>query len=753
MLLPMLSDTYRRYKQDGEDIATWLVTTAKQVGYTADPLTYKGPTQNVKTKRLKGKARMNARKDAVPDAGSGSKPATDATPKYSLHRTFDTTDHGVLRSARNATAAAEEGHAYFLGILQKVRDVLRPLCEQSHAVAEYSTSYKNPNTSLDNIFAALTVEEPIEAFSNAPDVTSPTRHEDQVSIRYEVEPFDDRLESYLAIGAILRDCSKIRDALKHIWRSYAQGATSLAAAAGTTDTAIQMVQSLEDQFVKDHPYHSDTVIARHVFLVVQYLLRGQDVAARIRDLDPTNLTFYDLVESCYMSAYSIVGQFSKRLNEKKSLVKYKPGLYGVFDPSKDREAMSATEKFDEDRLLLLELLPDIGFLQLANRDGDLKATDALTRGVGLLKEPNSHTMTLDFSAQVHLDIQYCLRGKSSMGFADLREFALNAKASLQQNLQFHERLRVDSWPKKNDKALEVIMGLIEYWLEDDAVGVVKSHSMIRGGLPAELAPEKFTFFCNHPWLCGSLLLGIKLDMQKLGIDFLNAWDSAKTTAQIYNAVRKEKLLSKAWPDMDAALKLYGELAIFSGSRPDVVLARLISMAPDIKLLLARCLDADPKLDSRAVLSHKRQRIYTTPEALATICRSLFSEDLALTFDHFQFHRSCWRILCAIKDANAEELERVYGSAYLRTENKLPLVVGYILMTAVQTTKIGGLLLPKKENVASSQMLRQAASAIESMIDSGMGGLGIKTFREEYGSEVEQKVEEMDGNGDQAVQVS
>jgi hypothetical protein len=61
MLPSPLADTYRRYKQDTDDIATWLATTAKRYGFSSDLLTgsSKFPAQE-KSKRLKGKARKEA---------------------------------------------------------------------------------------------------------------------------------------------------------------------------------------------------------------------------------------------------------------------------------------------------------------------------------------------------------------------------------------------------------------------------------------------------------------------------------------------------------------------------------------------------------------------------------------------------------------------------------------------------------------------------------------------------------------------
>jgi hypothetical protein len=113
------------------------------------------------------------------------------------------------------------------------------------------------------------------------------------------------------------------------------------------------------------------------------------------------------------------------------------------------------------------------------------------------------------------------------------------------------------------------------------------------------------------------------------------------------------------------------------------------------------LEADDELGPKAISSHKRKRKHTTPEALTVLCQILSSEEPTLTFDHLQLHRSCWRVLRAIKDVDADELQQVYGPACLEPESRLPFVAGYIFMTATKTKKIDPVLLPKQQNVVSS----------------------------------------------------
>ncbi|KAF2098672.1 hypothetical protein NA57DRAFT_75909 [Rhizodiscina lignyota] len=433
--------------------------------------------------------------------------------------------------------------------------------------------------------------------------------------------------------------------------------------------------------------------------------------------------------------------------------------------------MSGPEKWDEDRAILMETLSDILLFYYINRKIGISATDEFTVAVGRFKNQGRHTLALDFAAQIYLDIRHIFRGESGQAWVDFRQYARNAKASLEQNFELHEKLRIENWPRQNDEALRVILSKVGRLVEVDTMQREKAKLMPENDLPLHPPTIPHSFLIGHPWLCGSLLFGMKLDMQYTGTGFLNAWGSAKYTAQLYNAALKEKFLEKGWQDMNLALAFYGDTAMFAGSKPNDVEEYFkrfcLSMGysaqnfarggrrphsrpiesqqgprggiegttispvanelrfgytsfedigrsvPDIKRVLEKCLKENDDFDTANTDPNalrertQKQKTNTTPDAPMLICESLISEEVALTFDHFRLHRSCWLLLRTIKKHIDSEVKRIYGPGYMETENQLPFIVGYIFMTAVNTKKLGKLLLPKKEDVVSSMLLKEA----------------------------------------------
>lgn len=80
---------------------------------------------------------------------------------------------------------------------------------------------------------------------------------------------------------------------------------------------------------------------------------------------------------------------------------------------------------------------------------------------------------------------------------------------------------------------------------------------------------------------------------------------------------------------------------------------------------------------------------------------------------------------------------MYGGGYLEKENQLPFVVGYIFMTATQTSRVANMLLPRRDGgEVSSRLLATAAESIKGMIDSGAGAMEIKKLEEIFGYEID-----------------
>jgi hypothetical protein len=161
MLLNVLTSSYLQYKADTDTVASWLASTAKKCGYAPDLLEKEKVGQNQPSKRLKGKARKQAR-EAAKCAQEESelepgKPAPGPTyiiaikdftglaeyiasftrppvrvPKpivaaidraISLRR--DHADHPSFQLSQVAKdLAANESHSYFIGVLERVREIL-----------------------------------------------------------------------------------------------------------------------------------------------------------------------------------------------------------------------------------------------------------------------------------------------------------------------------------------------------------------------------------------------------------------------------------------------------------------------------------------------------------------------------------------------------------------------------------------------------------------------------------------------------
>ena len=506
MIPQILTDTYHLYKQDTETIAIWLATTAKKFGFSADLQGAKPAV--LKSQRLKGKARKLAKEAAAQSITTGLPPvSTSSAPKYTISvkdfimlaeylapksdlkipaNVWESINRAIrlrqmhsghhIQETKPAEAKSNERHFYFLGILERVREVLKPRLPASFAQFNDDspvTSSQTNNASLfENMFAVLTVEEPSNEFLNAP-AAAPTVSSkesvddvDAVDAVYEVEPFDDLLELYLGTAALLQDLSNIRRAIQEIWHLYAQHGRSLISAAVTTNIAIQLAQQIEEQFLKDHPSEKDTVHARNIFFGAQCNLQGENPESRLRANDPINFEFYDLIETSLLVSHILLQSFADVLRDT-DLPLYKAGYFGKYDTTIDRDMLSGPQKFDEDKIILLEILGDIVFFDNIHRKEGFPASDEFSRGVGLFREQQRHTLALDFAAQIHLDIQHILRAQSRMAWEDLNLYSLNSKVSLEHNMAFHENLRIDNWPTKNDLVLKAILGKITRWIEHD----------------------------------------------------------------------------------------------------------------------------------------------------------------------------------------------------------------------------------------------------------------------------------------------
>lgn len=609
MLPSFLFPSYKQYKTDSDAVAAWLANTAALCGYSKDLLTNPGASQK-KGPRLKGKARKLAQQ-ASPNNSSQSgdlkpKPVPEG-PRYFISiGDFISLVEWIVKSTKarvevpasfvavldraitvrkrhhnwwygqseknggnsNQEKRAYESHYYVIGVLEKVREILQPRMSPEllkdplvQPVEQAPTSKEPANGYIVNLFENLDIEEPSDTFLNSEPIAAGQKPISTPQVEYRLNRVPDLEEVYFAVHCLFNDFDNIRRYLQQVWDGYKQGAFDLVAASITTNTAIDFARRLQEDFTETFPNDSD--FEKHINVLYALLNSNRESHFKERPDDYMNFAVYEDIEPMLFPTYAILSSFNGTM-EPGSLPLYKPGRYELYEPSDFREYYSSKEKFHEDKVILLEALPD--FCVFALGSGSIPAEDEMTRGIREMVKQKKVHIWLAFAAQIFLDIHHALLGKVSNGFHDLVKSARYVENNIQQILIFHKNLRIENWPKSNDQGLFRILDLIKNWVNLDAVE--DARTKLNKGSTFESPPTKpFLFLKSHPWYCGLLSYCIKASAQETSIIFVNAWGSILYSAHLYNALRQERLISNAWHDMDLALLMHRTEDMFIGDFP------------------------------------------------------------------------------------------------------------------------------------------------------------------------------------------
>lgn len=519
MLSDFLKSSLKTYKDDTDSIATWLAVTAKQCGYSSDLLDRTDSFSSSKpSTRLKGKARKRAKGAAT---ARGNQSATSqiageppAKPSYIIKvRDFITLAEYIagfsrpvikvpaylvnslnraikLRSEHNAwsrerkdsdelteRANTDESHSYFLGILERTREILKPrmpsdmiddpLCEPPLGIGADRDSVEKLTSQTRNMFGDLDIQEPSQEFLDAPDVTLAPASRSSVENRYKVETIQSLEEQYLAAHCLFQDVSHIRSFLRQLWICYRKGTIQLVAASITTNTAIDFVRELEQDYLQQFPEQSDYESIVKMFYNVQCLTRGEDPNHKQQPDDLFNFAAYDLAEECLLSTYILLSSVQAVISPG-HLPIYKPGHFGHRDLRRNWSQKSPREKFQDDKLVLLEAFPDLLLMtRIASRSP--LAEDELIRGFRDMAPGKDIPLCLVFAAQCFLDVQHSLEQDVSSAHEELMRTANGIRASIKQNIKFHESLRIDNWPRSNDFKFTEMMIVAEEWVLKDMI--------------------------------------------------------------------------------------------------------------------------------------------------------------------------------------------------------------------------------------------------------------------------------------------
>ncbi|KAF7552167.1 hypothetical protein G7Z17_g4489 [Cylindrodendrum hubeiense] len=585
MLPSSLISVDQEYKKYTDSVASWLASTAKRCGYPADLLTpvNSQPKADEKPKakaRKRGKRKGKVPAPAARETGekhiiaindfiplaefifSTKKPLILVPDSFSK-----TIDRVIAVRSSFGTQLSEHGmetapdsdlkHFYFVGILEKVREVLRPRM----STKTMPTSSDSPEM-MTTRFSGLQVYEPSQEFLDAPNIERPEKSTEDM-VTYEAELQNRFEDAIMAFAMMLDDLDKIRSRIKWIWSNYRDGFSELATAAVATNTALDLARNLMEDVLpifKDHGGALD--VCKKLFFMIAHEREGCSLDETLAWFNgATQHDFYEIADETYLNAGRLIESFAKVLSPQNIPI-YKEGMLGVYDPESNRDVKTGHEKFTEDNIILTEFFPEA--VALARLVPDYPVEDEFIRGIKELDQTQEVSFPLVFATQAVLDIHHILRSRAKGVVSALIQEVSAIGNMIDGHFKYHQNLESPDWPESNENMLRRFRESIT-WFTRDPVYVAKKKFSRKSDIGEPR--EKYRLLGYSPILAGLALYHFRAGMFELGIAISNAWGSITYTAHLYNAVQQERLLKDLWVDMEVVLTNLGDSTFFVGRRP------------------------------------------------------------------------------------------------------------------------------------------------------------------------------------------
>ncbi|KAL8832819.1 MAG: hypothetical protein Q9191_000003 [Dirinaria sp. TL-2023a] len=364
-----------------------------------------------------------------------------------------------------------------------------------------------------NRFAVLTVEEP-EDEVHAPAVTKQIVKVELIEAEERDEEEAPFSHLFFKAYCLFQDLRNIRAFLSQTWVEYRDGKVDLMNSSVVTDTALQLARELIQELVDSWPelQADDQLLQRKMYSTASSL-RGRNELPSLEDGLPYNKNMNEIAGWCYLPTNILLESFAAVI-QPDQLPVYKKGHFGSYDPKADRELMSISQRFQEDKVILLELLPEFCVVGMFNVE--LPCQDEITRALVEFTQTKKVTILLSFAVQIFLDIHHAMRNSRIGAFGDLRMSSIRIKKTIADFWSLSKtHPKPKFWPKEGDEEITRIHSSVKTWTEDDPLLEVRQ---VAKGMAKHRneAPEKHFFFSAHPLLCGLTMLHFNLRMQIIG---------------------------------------------------------------------------------------------------------------------------------------------------------------------------------------------------------------------------------------------
>jgi hypothetical protein len=280
MLPECFIDSYKRYKADTTKIATWLAESADLSGFTnkRSILHLNNTVANQQPKaKLRGRARKLARDAANAKKKTLVQPATFKEPSCVVKtkdfvpmaiaiascRPLKTTPSiAILEIFRRTIAARKscamwyaagsvgnEGHQYFISVLEETLCILKPLAS-NEPVNKRPSPVPATRKTVQNKFESLVLEDADDCVhENFTPQANPLPLQMPISgIIYEQDESEKEEEFRFASYCLIKDLNDLRQYLLRLWERYRRNEIDLAVAAATTNMTLSLVRRAEREF-------------------------------------------------------------------------------------------------------------------------------------------------------------------------------------------------------------------------------------------------------------------------------------------------------------------------------------------------------------------------------------------------------------------------------------------------------------------------------------------------------------------------
>ncbi|KAF6787604.1 hypothetical protein CSOJ01_15197 [Colletotrichum sojae] len=606
----------QQYKRDTNFVASWLATTAKSCGYPSDllseardkefavtptPPAASGPDESEEPASATTDSREQS--DKPKTAGKNKKKRKAAPPtedaasvapkKYivaikefiplaqfvsnSKQKIASVPDSFVsalnrvigLRSSFGAqlsqygvkpSKAADMRHNYFLGVLDQVRQVLRPRMTADGARASNETP-----DSLSNRFSALNLFEPSQKFLDAPDAKPAKLDKDVV---YEAETAVFGEDAIFFFQLLWRDLFDIRMHIRNIWGRHMRDQLKfdLASAAVASNTALDLARHLIDDALPDFEGSEGGI----------YSGMKQQTALmlhRIRD-DPGNMYFglssttpddveikYQAGMWTYTHAYNILTEVLPPLMPEGS------PIGPILPRNEDTEAGPDNHWRSDDYNELKIVIGDL--MVVAESIKDWPVEDNLLRGLKETIETRKIPFYFVFASAVQLDLISMFK----IGDEHMKNNFLGHVRVTQDMIKTYLMLNDKSDSTQLMKPLDAQVRQVAKectWIKEDRIYEARLRKLPKESrAEAKATLDKHSLFKRNAIMDGLILFRHRLMLYRAGLSLANTTRSIVATLHLHNVLNREQryIDKKRWLDMEIAFTLVAQEDCFAANVP------------------------------------------------------------------------------------------------------------------------------------------------------------------------------------------